>query len=210
MHKQNIYTKPYSTTHPIGLALNYQPNHIKLDTFINNTNSPSNILPFKMSYMLNQAVSVWGLDHSSNCIPFPKEIKKLFKQIKSCHTKQPPKTCQRGSAIKWCMHTHIYIYTHIYICIYIYIQILYTHFPTNTNVPKKALPQCCVCNVLPALAGLKTLAPKAFCTRTLELCPERQWCLVISIWCKPSSCCNKKQKSTTHTHTHQPKNTTHI
>ena len=113
MHKQNIYTKPYSTTHPIGLALNYQPNHIKLGTFINNTNSPSNILPFKMSYMLNQAVSVWGLDHSSNCIPFPKEIKKLFKQIKSCHTKQPPKTCQRGSAIKWCMHTHIYIYTNI-------------------------------------------------------------------------------------------------
>ena len=68
--------------------------------------------------------------------------------------------------------------------------------------PKK-LPKCCVCNVLPALADLKTLAPKAFCTRTLELCPERQWCLVISIWCKPSSCCNKKQKSTTHTHTSQ-------
>ena len=138
MHKQNIYTKPYSTTHPIGLALNYQPNHIKLDTFINNTNSPSNILPFKMSYMLNQAVSVWGLDHSSNSIPFPKEIKKLFKQIKSCHTKQPPKTCQRGSAIKWCMHTHIYIYKY-----YIHISLPIQMFPKKL-CPNAVYAMCCL------------------------------------------------------------------
>ena len=118
VHKQNMFTKPYSTTHLIGLALNYQPNNIKLDTFINNTNSPSHILPFKMSCMLNQAVSVGELDHSRwlhicNRIPCPKEIKKLFTKINSCHTKQPPKTCQRGWAIKWCMHTHTHVYIYI-------------------------------------------------------------------------------------------------
>ena len=43
----------------------------------------------------------------------------------------------------------------MYICKYIYIYII---------GPKTALPQCCVCDALPALAGLKTLAPKAFCT----------------------------------------------
>jgi hypothetical protein len=54
----------------------------------------------------------------------------------------------------------IYIYNIlyiIYICIYVNIYIYIIG-------PKTALPQCCVCDALPALAGLKTLAPKAFCT----------------------------------------------
>ena len=143
VHKQNIYTKPHSTTHPIGLALNYPPNNIKLDTFVNNTNSPSHILPFKMCCMLNQAVSVGELDHSRwlhicNRIPCPKEIKKLFTKINSCHTKQPPKTCQRGWAIKWCMHTHIHM------CIYIYKNIIYT-FPYKYKCSQKSsAPMLCM------------------------------------------------------------------
>ena len=118
MHKQNIYTKPYSTTHPIGLALNYPPNNIKLDTFVNTTNSPSHILPFKMCCMLNQAVfqlGSWTIqDDYTFATEFPAQRKsRNYSQKSTVVTPNNHPKPVKGDQPSNDVCIHIYIYTNI-------------------------------------------------------------------------------------------------